>query len=126
MDAPQNTPPPFVWWAVWGGITSAFFVSYGIFEVVQPVSAIPLPLAAIAFVPMAGSAVCRFLLLPRAATPQKAFVLFIVGLALAEAGGFIGVILGADRKAIYGAAAIVLMIAHVPAFVNRGGQAGKP
>ncbi len=126
METQRNTPPAFVWWAVWAGITSAFFVSYGVFEMVQPVSAIPLPLAAIAFVPLAGSAVCRFLLQPRAASPQKAFVLFIVGLALAEAGGFIGVILGAERKAIYGGVAIVLMLAHVPAFVNRGGDTGKP
>ncbi len=122
MCEPQKVSPAiFIWWALWGGIISAFFISYGIFEFVQPSVEIPSVFGVVAFGPLAASAAARFLVLPRTSTPQKAFAIFIVGLALAEAGGFLGIILGGEQKAIYAAAAIVLMILHAPAFVKTAG-----
>ena len=112
------TPPLHIWWIIWGGITAAFFVVIGIFETGGVRVEAPSALSFLALAPFAASAVVRFLLLPRA-EPAKKFVLFIVGLALAESGGFLALILGSPWKTPLAAAAIVLIIVHIPAFIRR-------
>ncbi len=115
---PPPRPPLSVWWLIWGAITAAFFMVLGIFEVNGVQIEGPPALALVALGPFAASAAVRFLLLPRA-EPAKKFVLFIVGLALAESGGFLALILGSPWKTPLAAAAIVLIIVHIPAFIRR-------
>lgn len=112
------TPPLPIWWMIWGGTTAAFFVVIGIFETGGVRVEAPSALSFLALAPFAASAVVRFVLLPRA-EPAKKFVLFIVGLALAESGGFLALILGSPWKTPLAAAAIVLIILHIPAFIRR-------
>jgi hypothetical protein len=114
----STTPPLAIWWLIWGGITAAFFVVIGIFETGGVRVEAPPALSLLALAPFAASALMRFLLLPRA-EPAKKFVLFIVGLALAESGGFLALILGSPWKTPLAAAAIVLIIVHIPAFIRR-------
>lgn len=116
LNSPQ--PPLPVWWLIWGGIIATFFVVLGIFETGRVQIDAPAALALIAIVPFAGSAAVRFLLLPRAPVGKK-FVFFVIGLALAESGGFLAILLASPWKSPLTASAIVLMILHVPAFIRR-------
>jgi hypothetical protein len=113
-----HTPPLRVWWLIWAAITAAFFVMIGIFETAGVRIDAPPALAFVALAPFTASVVVRFLILPRA-EPAKKFVLFIVGLALAESGGFLALILGSPWQTPLAAAAIVLIIVHIPAFIRR-------
>jgi hypothetical protein len=117
---PLNPPPPQpLWWLIWGSITAAFFMVMGIFEtgMAAPIDTPP-ALAFLALAPLAASSALRFVLLPRA-EPAKTFIFFIVGLALAESGGFLALILGSPWQTALVAAVIVLIIVHIPAFIRR-------
>jgi hypothetical protein len=114
-------PPLIVWWLIWGAILSAFFGLYGIFSQFvefRPASGGAAALAGV--VPLALGATCRFLLLPRLLHTAKGFPVFIVGLALAEAGGLVGVFLAGDHKVYFAAAALVLIILHAPGLLRSG------
>lgn len=119
-NSPVNPgqPPSVAWWAIWGSITAAFFVAAGIFEVAKIRTDAPQAAALIALAPFTASAAIRFILIPRATAPPMRFTLFILGLAMAEAGGFIGLIIGSPWSTPLAAAAIVLMILHIPAFIR--------
>lgn len=113
-------PPLIVWWIIWVAILSAFFGIYGIFS--QFVE-LPAPGGAVALagvVPLAFSAACRFMLLPRLLLTAKGFPVFIVGLATAEAGGLIGILLAGEHKVYFAAAALVLLILHAPGLLRIG------
>ena len=115
---PPPQPPLSVWWLIWGAITAAFFMVLGIFEVNGVRIEGPPALALVALGPFAASAAVRFLLLPRAPAAKK-FLFFILGLALAESGGFLALILSSPWKTPLAAVAIVLMIVHIPAFIRK-------
>jgi hypothetical protein len=115
---PPPPPPLAVWWLIWGAITAAFFMVLGIFENGGVRIEAPPALSLIALAPFAGSAAARFLLVPRAPAAKK-FIFFIIGLALAESGGFLALILSSPWKTPLAATAIVLMILHIPAFIRK-------
>lgn len=117
MTPPQQ-PPLSVWWLIWGGITAAFFMVVGIFEVNGMRVEVPPALSLAALGPLAASAAMRFFLLPRAPAAKK-FLFFILGLALAESGGFLALILSSPWKTPLTAMAIVLMVVHIPAFIRK-------
>lgn len=89
-------PPLLVWWLLWaatlGGLGLLWlFVARGH----APAAAGADPLAHLAgFVPLFVSIILRWLVLPRYSDGGRALVVFIVGLALAEAGGLLGLFLG--------------------------------
>lgn len=116
---PKQQPEPVVWWIIWGAITAAFFMAAGIFETAGVRLEAPPWMALIAIAPFAASAGVRFLVLPRAVKHPMRFNLFIIGLALAESGGFIALLLVSPWKTPLAAAAIVLMILYIPAFMRR-------
>lgn len=115
----KQAPAPPVWWLIWAAITAAFFVAVGIFETTATPAGTPPWIALVALPPLVASAVIRFGLLPRVTAPPRKFLFFILGLALAESGGFLALILGSAWKTPLAAAALVLMITHVPAFIRR-------
>jgi hypothetical protein len=115
----KQAPAPPVWWLIWATITAAFFVAVGIFETTATPAGTPPWIALVALPPLVASAVIRFGLLPRVTAPPKKFLFFILGLAFAESGGFLALVLGSAWKTPLAAAALVLMIVHVPAFIRR-------
>lgn len=115
----KQAPAPLVWWLIWATITTAFFIAVGIFETTTLQTGLPPWMALVALPLFIASAMIRFGVLPRAAEPQRKFVLFILGLALAESGGFLALILGSPWKTPLAATAIVLIIVHIPAFIRR-------
>lgn len=56
---------------------------------------------------------------PRITAPPKKFIFFLLGLALAESGGFFALILSSPWKTPLAAAALVLLIIYIPAFIIR-------
>jgi len=114
----MNPPPPAVWWVIWGAIVAAFFVIFGAFETAGLEVAVPPAAALLALATFAASAVLRFLWVARGGRAKK-FPLFVTGLALAEAGGFLALLAGPPWKTPLAAAAIVMMIIHIPAFIRR-------
>ena len=114
-----QAPAPTVWWLIWATITAAFFAAVGIFETTATPAGTPPWIALVALPLFIASAFIRFGLLPRVTAPPKKFLFFILGLAFAESGGFLALVLGSAWKTPLAAAALVLMIVHVPAFIRR-------
>jgi len=97
-DARQIRAQLLVWWIIWGSILAGLVIVYFFLGRGRP---LPAPVAAreslrglIGIVPLFVSIVLRWLVLPRYANPARALVVFIMGLALAEAAGFLGIFLG--------------------------------
>ena len=114
----QQAPALHVWWLIWAAITAAFFLAVGIFETATPAATLSW-IALMALPPLVASAVIRFGLLPGVTAPPKKFIFFLLGLALAESGGFLALILSSNWKTPLAAAALVLIITYIPAFIIR-------
>jgi hypothetical protein len=68
--------------------------------------------------PLFISIVIRWLMLPRAGSYAAAFILFIVGTMLAEAGGLLGIFLGGAYKNDLSLLAILGIVQFVPVFAK--------
>ena len=90
-----------VWWTLWGsclaGVTILYLVLVGD-KPLPPVSKENPLQGLIGVVPLFVSIVLRWLVLPRSTEPNRAFVLFIVGIALAEACAILGTFLGGPYR----------------------------
>jgi F0F1-type ATP synthase membrane subunit c/vacuolar-type H+-ATPase subunit K len=90
-----------IWWMIWAAILAGLCAIYFALGRVHP-----LPVAAstnplvnlVGLVPLFISIIIRWLVLPRYAEPARAFPMFIIGLALAEACGLLGVFLGGPYR----------------------------
>lgn len=119
MNSENNQPPAIVWWAIWAGILGAFvaiatFLSGRTGRIPNQES-----VQYLALMPLLGSAFLRFALLPRETEPKKRFVLFIVGLSLAEASGVLGIFMGGELKQTLAVLATLGIIAHMPLFLTK-------
>lgn len=91
-----------VWWVIWAAVLSGLVLIYLFLAQGKPLPAssapseLPVNLAGI--VPLFVSIILRWLVLPRMTDPAKAFILFIVGLSLAEACGILGTLLGGPYR----------------------------
>lgn len=111
-----------VWWACWaaslGGVILIYFVIVGD-KPLPPVSR-ENPLQGLAgFVPLFLSVVIRWLVLPRATDPNRALVLFIVGLALAEACGFLGIFVGGPYRDSLFVLGVLGVVQYVPFYARK-------
>jgi hypothetical protein len=80
-----------------GGVILVYFVVIGD-RALPPVSREHPLQGLIGFVPLFVSIVIRWLVLPRATDPNRAFILFIGGVALAEACGLLGMFAGGPYR----------------------------
>jgi len=115
-----------IWWVFWFAMTTGLVVQY--FFLGQNPSASPGTLNYIAFAPLVLSLIIRFAVLPRMKTKQKAFPLFVVGLATAEACGLFGLILGGPHRDTFFVIGLVLMLIYIPLFARNydGGGNSSP
>jgi hypothetical protein len=90
-----------VWWVIWASLIVGLVVIYFLF------GRVPLPAGGagdkvltglIGLVPLFVSIIIRWLVLPRYNDLQRAFSMFIVGLALADACGLMGIFLGGPYR----------------------------
>jgi hypothetical protein len=98
---PQAKPSPLVvWWIMWFGIVSSVVAMYFVLGRSPANGRVPQegPVQFIGLAPLAFSCVLRWFFFPRQNEAKKAFVTFILGLALAEGGGLISLALGGGMK----------------------------
>lgn len=110
-----------VWWIFWAGILFGFAGLYLVFGrgPVQPAPVGQHPLFGVMGMgPLFISIVIRWLILPRTGSYASAFVLFVVGLALAEAGGLLGIFLGGVYKNDLSLLAVLGIVQFVPVFAK--------
>ena len=110
-DATQLRARLLVWWIIWaallGGVT-VIYLALGRGPLPPP-AANPLP-HLVGLVPLFLSIVLRWLVFRGLRDPQKAFVVFIAGAALAEGCSILGIFLGGpyrDELFVLGALGIV-------------------
>jgi len=90
-----------VWWTIWGCILGGLVLIYVVLgrgplapDAVQRQSLTGMA----GIVPLFLSIILRWLVLPRRKEPRSAFVLFVIGVALAETCGILGVFLGGPYR----------------------------
>ena len=120
-DGSAPRPPLLIWWVMWGAVLLAFvgvYLGFGRGPVVAtPPGQHPL-FGVIGMGPLFISIVIRWLILPRAGNYAAAFVLFVVGLSLAESGGLLGIFLGGVYKNDLVVLAALGIVQFVPVFAK--------
>jgi len=88
-----------IWWIIWATMLVGVGVIYFLLGrgPVQPAAANPF-YNLVGLVPLFVSIVVRWLVLPRYSDGAKAFVMFIAGCALGEAGALLGIFLGGPYR----------------------------
>ena len=90
-----------VWWIIWASILAGLGVVYfGIAwnKPLPPASSAELFTNIAGFIPLFLSVIIRWLVLPRYSDPARAFVIFIIGLSLAELCGLLGIFIGGGYR----------------------------
>lgn len=121
-DAQLNRRRLLVWWILWFSIFAGLFVIN--FAVVQRQ---PIPknqtqeqqlLGLIALVPLVISVVIRWLVLPRYTDMTRAFVVFIVGLTMADGCGILGMFLGGPYRDDLFLVGLFAVAQYIPIFAR--------
>lgn len=126
QQPPPPTPPsglrPFVWWILWAALLTGFVqVCYYALSVRRPP---PPPLVAILAVLVAAglllvSVAIRWLLLPRIPRAGVAFVFFLVGQALAEGCGYVGLFFGGAHGDVLVVGGALGLLQYAPLFLRK-------
>lgn len=127
LPAPADRPPLFVWWIIWAAVLAGLVVIY--FALGRgPVKASPdkdVLQNLIGLVPLFVSIVLRWLVLPRCDTLQRAFPLFVAGLALGEACGVLGIFLGGAYRDDLFVLGLLGIAQFAPLFTRQLGRPGR-
>lgn len=110
-----------IWWIVWAAILSGLVILY-VFLGRGPVKASPpedIFRNLVGLVPLFVSIVIRWLVLPRYTELTRAFPLFVVGLALAEGCGVLGIFLGGAYRDDLFVLGVLGVAQYVPLFANK-------
>jgi len=121
-EARQLRAQLIVWWIVWAALLVGFGAGWTIVDLLKIAVAPPSshPLAhLVGFVPLFVSIVIRWLVLPRYRSLRAAFPLFVAGLALAEAGGLLGLLLGGPYRDDLALLGVFGLAQFVPLFARR-------
>ena len=111
-----------VWWIIWAAILGWLVLIYlflGSGKPLPPVSQENPLQGLIGVVPLFVSIVIRWLVLPRATDPNRAFVLFIVGLALADGCGLLGIFLGGPYRDSLFVLGVLGITQYVPFYAKK-------
>lgn len=110
-----------IFWIIWGSILAGLVVIHAFLGQgpVKPVVAADLPVNLAGIVPLFVSIIIRWLLLPRCADIGRVLPVYIVGLALAEACGLLGVFLGGPYRESLFVLGVLGVTSYVPIFVKR-------
>lgn len=110
------------WWVVWGGVLTGLIVIYlflGRTKPLPPPSAENPLQGVVGIVPLFVSIIIRWLVLPRSTDPARAFVLFVIGIALAEGGGLLGIFLGGPYRDILFLLGVLGIAQYVPFYAKK-------
>ncbi len=122
FSAPPPYPPPptKVWWIIWSAILIGLLVLYvllGRSPLPKASSPNPLP-ELVGLIPLFISIVIRWLMLPRSTQLSRAFILFILGLSLAEGCGILGIFLGGPYRDSLFVLGVLGVTQYVPFFAK--------
>ncbi len=113
----RRAPPLPVWWIVWAANALPLLtVALAIPSPARPTSP---ALRYLPLVPLLASSGLRWLVLPRITDGVRAFPLFVIGLALAEGAGILGLLLVPDLRATYVALGLLGVAQYAPTFARR-------
>ncbi|MDP2137201.1 MAG: hypothetical protein Q8J74_05055 [Candidatus Didemnitutus sp.] len=89
-----------VWWIIWGSLLAGLGLIYVVIGPARgPAVSAENPLTDLSgLVPLFLSIIIRWLVLPRYTEAPKAFVMFVLGLALAESCGLLGIFFGGPYR----------------------------
>lgn len=120
-DAARLKTHRLIFWIIWGSILAGLVVIYAFLGrgPVKPVVAADLPVNLAGLVPLFLSIIIRSLLLPRCQGLSRVLPIYIVGLALAEACGLLGIFLGGPYRESLFVLGVLGVTSYVPLFVNR-------
>ncbi len=113
-----KSPAPVIWWIMWIAITAGLIAIYVALRHTAP-STPPAALRYVPLVPFAAAVLVRWFVLPRFTEGARVFPLFIVGLALAESCGVLGIFLTPDLAPTYFVLGLFGLILFAPFFASR-------
>lgn len=109
-----KSPQVIVWWMLWFSMVSGLVMIYFFVGGAGNKTA-----AAISYWPVApliGSAIVRWMLLPRFKSIPQRFPFFVAGMAMAEACGLLGIFLVPTYSPTFLVLALMGMAQYLPAF----------
>ncbi len=117
-----------VWWVIWGSLLAGLGVLYfAIGPVRGPTAPAENPFGDLSgLVPLFLSIIIRWLVLPRYTEAPKAFVMFVLGLALAEGCGLLGIFLGGPYRDALFVLGLLGIGQFVPLYARRLYEPKKP
>ena len=120
-DAERQKVQLMVFWIIWGSILAGLAVIYVFLGrgPVKPIVAADLPVNLAGVVPLFVSTIIRWLVLPRCSDLRRAFPVYIVGLALAEVCGIMGIFLGGPYRDSLFVLGVLGVTSYVPLFAKR-------
>jgi tellurite resistance protein TehA-like permease len=110
-----------IWWIVWAVILVGLVMLYVFFGrgPVKPAPATDIFVNLVGLVPLFVSIVIRWLVLPRFDSLPRAFPIYIVGLALAEGCGVLGLFVGGPYRDDLFVLGVLGVAQYVPLFAKR-------
>lgn len=111
-----------MWWIIWGGVLGGLVVIYFFFGRTKPLpvaSTDDLLINLVGFPPVFVSVIVRWLVLPRYTEPRRALVIFIIGLALAEFCGILGIFLGGAYRDVLFLLGVFGIIQYLPVYARK-------
>jgi hypothetical protein len=112
-----------VWWVLWTSwlagpiILYIFLVQGKPLPASGPLGELPVNLAGL--VPLFVSVIIRWLVLHRATDPNRAFLLFIIGTALAEGCCILGMFLGGPYRDMLFALGLLGVVQYMPIYARK-------
>ncbi len=120
-DAQRNRARLLVWWVIWGsllvGLCAIYFLLGRAPAKAPAASENPLT-GLIGVAPLFVSIIIRWLVMPRFSDIRRALPMFVVGLALAEACGILGIFLGGVYKDDLFVLGVLGIAQYVPFFAK--------
>jgi len=111
-----------VWWVIWAANLAGLVLIYLLLAQGKPLPPVsqenPLQ-GLIGLVPLFVTIVIRWLVLPRQTVERRALVLFIVGLALAEGCGLLGIFLGGPYRDSLFVLGVLGITQYVPFYAKK-------
>jgi len=110
-----------VFWIMWGSILTGLVLLYAFLGQgpVKPAVAADLPVNLAGLVPLFVSIIIRSLLLPRSSNIGRVLPFYIVGLALAETCGLLGIFVGGPYRESLFVLGVLGVTSYVPIFIKR-------
>ena len=121
-DAQRNHNQLLIWWAIWGSLLFGLvniYVLLGRAPAKAPVAGENPLTGLIGLAPLFVSIIIRWLVLPRLSGVRQALPMFVIGIALAESCGILGIFLGGAYKDDLFLLGVLGVTQYVPFFAKQ-------